>query len=101
MFGKHLAPVTVAGMIILVAVGCGESQNPIGQYGKEIIHDHKRTQRVKVRADMQALKTAIQQYYTERGRFPESLTDVPLVQNQGIDTDLYSYDPTTGNVNLR
>ncbi|MFQ5924147.1 MAG: hypothetical protein ACE5M4_15015 [Anaerolineales bacterium] len=101
MFGKHLAPVTVAGMLMLVAVGCSESQNPIGQYGKEVIQAHERTQRVKARADMQVLKTAIQQYYTERGRFPESLTDVPLVQNQGIDTELYSYDPTTGNVNLR
>ncbi len=50
---------------------------------------------------MQALKTAIQQYYIEQGRFPSSLSDLPIVQYQEIDPDLYVYDPVTGSVKLR
>lgn len=101
MFRKHLALVTVAGIFALVVVGCGENQNPIQQYGKEVIQAHERTQKVKARADMQAVKTAIQQYYIETGRFPASLTDLSLVQNQGIDPNLYAYDPATGSIHLR
>jgi hypothetical protein len=101
MFRNYLTPVTVAGMFVLVVVGCGESQNPIQQYGKEVIQAYERTERVKAQADMQALKTAIQQFYIERGNFPASLNDLPLVQNQGIDPDLYAYDPATGRIQLR
>jgi hypothetical protein len=101
MFRKHLALVTVAGIFALVVVGCGENQNPIQQYGKEVIQAHERTQKVKARADMQAVKTGIQQYYIETGHFPASLTDLSLVQNQGIDPNLYAYDPATGSIHLR
>ncbi len=101
MFRKHLALVTVAGIFALVVVGCGESQNPIQQYGEEVIQAYGRTKRVKARADMQAVKTAIQQYYIETGHFPASLTDLSLVQNQGIDPNLYAYDPATGSIHLR
>ena len=101
MFGKHFAAVTVAGMVLFVAVGCSESQNPIAQYGSEVLGAHERTQRVKARADMQAIKTGIQEYYVERGRYPASLTDLSLVQNQGINPDLYVYDPATGSIQLR
>ena len=98
---NHLMLVTVSGIFALAIVGCGESQNPVRQYGNEVIHARERTERVKARADMQVLKTAIQQYYIDRGRFPESLSALPLVQNQGIDTDLYAYDPATGNIQLQ
>ena len=37
----------------------------------------------------QAIKTGIQQHHIESGRDPASLDDLPLVQNQGIDPDLY------------
>lgn len=98
MLGKHFAAVTVVGMVLL---GCSESQNPIAQYGNEVLGAHERTQRVRARADMQAITTGIQEYYVEQGRYPVSLTDLSLVQNQGIDPDLYVYDPATGNIQLR
>ncbi|MFQ5988406.1 MAG: hypothetical protein ACE5K9_00660 [Candidatus Methylomirabilales bacterium] len=101
MFRKHIWPATVAGIMLLVAVGCSESQNPIQQYGEEVIQAGERTKRVRARADMQALKTAIQQYHIETGRFPASLTDLPIVEYQDIDTDLYDYDPATGRIRLQ
>ncbi len=79
MFGKHFAPVSVVGMVLLVTLGCSESQNPITQYGNEVLGAHERTQTVKARTDMQAIKTGIQEYYVERRRYPSSLTDLSLV----------------------
>ncbi len=101
MFRKQIWPATVAGMMLLVAVGCSESQNPIQQYGNEVIQAGERTKRLRARADMQALKTGIQQYYIEQGRFPASLSDLPIVQYQDLDPDLYAYDPSTGSIHLQ
>lgn len=101
MLRTKILTATVAGMMLLVGVGCSESQNPIQQYGNEVIQAGERTKRVRAKADMQALKTAIQQYYIEEGRFPESLSDLSVVQYQEIDTNLYVYDPATGSIHLR
>jgi hypothetical protein len=101
MFRTHCTSIIIASTVLLVMVGCSENQNPVHQYGKEVIQAHERTQRVKAQADMRALKTSIEQYYIEWGRFPASLNDLPLITNQGIDTDLYVYDPATGDINLR
>ncbi|MFQ5847433.1 MAG: hypothetical protein ACE5IQ_07110 [Candidatus Methylomirabilales bacterium] len=101
MVKKHIGALIVVGMLLLLLGGCGESQNPIEEYGKEVIQAKGRAERVRAQADLQVLKTAIQQYYVERGRFPVSLTDLPLVQNQGIDPTLYAYDPATGSIHLR
>ena len=101
MFRKQVGSVTVAAMFLLVTMGCSESENPFQQYGEELIRAPGRAEKAKNQADLQALKTAIQQYQIERGSFPASLTDLPLVQNQGIDPTLYVYDPAAGNVRLR
>jgi len=100
MFNKQVKLVLVT-LLPLVVVGCGESQNPAQQYGKEVIDAKGRAERVRAQADLQALKTAIQEFYVERGHFPASLNDLPLVQNQGIDPTVYAYDPATGSIQLR
>lgn len=99
MFRKRVGLVAVAGMLLLVAVGCGE--NPFEQYGTEVIQAHGRAKKTRARANLQALRTAIQQYHIEEGRFPDSLTDLDLVYSEGFDLDLYTYDPATGSVQLR
>lgn len=101
MIKERFAPVTLALLLMLVAVGCGEGQNPVQQYGKEVIDAKKRVESVRAQADMKALETALQQYYVDNGRFPASLSDLPIVQRQRIDPDLYVYDPATGNIQLR
>ncbi|MGH7478003.1 MAG: hypothetical protein ACREJ8_00220 [Candidatus Methylomirabilales bacterium] len=101
MHRNHVAAASVALLSLFLALGCGEGQNPIQQYGKEVIDAKGRVERVRAQADMKALETAIQQYYVENGRFPASLTELPLVQNQRIDVSLYAYDPATGNIQLR
>jgi len=101
MLNNQVAPVTVTLFILFFALGCGEGQNPVQQYGEEVLKAKGRVERVRAQSDMKALETAIQQYYVENGRFPASLTELPLVQNQRIDVSLYAYDPATGNIQLR
>ena len=101
MHRHHVATASVALVLLFLVLGCGEGQNPVQQYGKEVIDAKERVERVRAQADMKALETAIQQYYVENGRFPASLTELPLVQNQRIDVSLYAYDPGTGNIQLR
>ena len=101
MFSNQVAPVTVTLFVLFFVLGCGEGQNPVQQYGKQVIDAKGRVERVRAQADMKALETAIQQYYVENGRFPASLTELPLVQNQRIDVSLYAYDPATGNIRIR
>ena len=101
MFRRHIWPAAAAGIMLLVAAGCSDSQDPIQQYGQEVIQASERTKRVRGQADMQALKTALQQYSIKRGHFPESLDELSIVQYQRIDRDPYSYDPATGRIHLR
>ncbi|MFQ5897544.1 MAG: hypothetical protein ACE5JN_04775 [Candidatus Methylomirabilia bacterium] len=101
MFGGRLRTVTVVGMLLFVVVGCGEGENPVQQYAGKLISAPGQAGRAQAQVNMQLLRTAIQQYRIERGRFPASLTDLPVVQNQRIDPTLYVYDSTTGDVRLR
>ncbi len=55
---------------------------------------------VRDEADARALNSAIQQYYAEQGRYPESLKDLPYARDHGIDTGRWIYDPTAGQVRL-
>jgi hypothetical protein len=101
MHRNHVASGSVALLFLFLALGCGEGQNPVQQYGKEVLKAKGRVERVRAQANIKALETAIQQYYVEHGRFPASLSDLPIVQRQRIDVSLYAYDPATGNIQLR
>jgi hypothetical protein len=101
MHRNHIAVASVALLLLLLVLGCGEGQNPVQQYGKEVIDTKGRVERVRAQADLKALETAIQQYYVEHGRFPASLTELSLVQNQRIEISLFAYDPATGSIQLR
>ncbi|MFQ5924292.1 MAG: type II secretion system protein GspG [Anaerolineales bacterium] len=101
MYRKHIAAFTVALVFPLVLMGCGESENRSTQIEKDVIEAQGRAEGVRAHVNLKVLETAIQQYYVEWGRFPKSLNDLPILQNQGIDPDLYEYDPATGKVRLR
>jgi len=101
MHRNHVAAASVSLMLLFLALGCGEGQNPVQQYGEEVLKAKGRVEKVRAQANIKALETAIQQYYVEHGRFPASLSDLPIVQRQRIDVSVYAYDPGTGNIQLR
>ncbi|HEY7675718.1 MAG TPA: hypothetical protein VIG69_01500 [Candidatus Methylomirabilis sp.] len=100
--GGRLSAVALAGLLAVVAPlgGCGE-QKPKEETVRDVVEAQQRARRVKARADLQAIQTALQAHYAEQGRFPDRLEALPLVQDQRIDTSVYAYDPGTGQVSLR
>lgn len=98
---NHVASASVVLVFLFLALGCGEGQNPVQQYGEKVLKAKGRVERVRAQVDIKTLETAIQQYYLDHGRFPASLSDLPIVQRQGLDVSLYAYDPATGNIQLR
>jgi competence protein ComGC len=100
MVRNDVATALGALVLLVLVFGCGEGQNPIQQYGEEVLKAKGRVERARAQANIKALETAIQQYYVDNGRFPASLSDLPIVQRQGIDVSLYTYDPATGNIQL-
>jgi hypothetical protein len=97
-----LSAVALAGLLGVVVPlgGCGE-QKPKEENIRDVVEAQQRARKVKAQADLQAVRTAVQAYYTEQGRFPDRLDALPLVQDQRIDTSAYAYDPATGQVGLR
>ena len=96
------AAVALASLLGAVPIlgGCGE-QKPKEENIRDVVEAQQRARRVKAQADVQAINTALQAYYTEQGRFPDRLDALPLVQDQRIDASLYAYDAATGQVSLR
>ena len=87
------------GVVPLVG-GCRE-QKPKEENIRDVVEAQQRARMVKAQADLQAISTALQAYYAERGRFPDRLDALPLVQDQRIDASLYAYDAASGQVSLR
>jgi hypothetical protein len=100
--GGWRAAAALAALLGVVAPlgGCGE-QKPKEENIRDVVEAQERAKRVKARADLQAIQTALQAYYAEQGRFPDRLDALPFVQEQRIDTAPYAYDPASGQVSLR
>jgi hypothetical protein len=92
------AVILVAGTSFLGA--CGE-QKPKQDAAEQVLGAQQRTKAVKAQADLQAIRTALQAYQLENGRYPDRLEALPLVQDMRIDTSWYAYDPGTGEVRMR
>jgi len=79
---------------------CGE-QKPKQDAAEQVLGAQERTKAVRAQADLQAIRTALQTYQLDNGRFPDRLEALPLVQDLRIDTSWYDYDPGTGQVRMR
>ena len=97
-----LSAAALAGFLGLVVPlgGCGE-QKPKEENIRDLVEAQQRARRVKAGADVKAIQAALQMHLAEHGRYPDSLDALSLVRDQRIDTSLYTYDPSTGQVSVR
>jgi hypothetical protein len=84
-------------MAIIIGAGCSDDKNPVREYGSTLTGAVKKAEKTKVLADLLSIKTEITRYKTENGAFPQSLVDLNM---RGIDPDLYTYNPQTGQVSV-
>jgi PBP1b-binding outer membrane lipoprotein LpoB len=91
---RIMAFITLA---ILIGAGCSDDKNPVREYGTTLTGAVKKAEKTKVLADMATIRSEIMRYKAENSVFPPSLNDLNM---KDIDTDLYTYNPETGQVAL-
>lgn len=94
-----MRPVITLFLIMLVLAGC--DSNPAQQYGDTLIDAKRRAEATAVKADLNAVRTALEGYKAEKGAYPASLAEVSVISRQPLPADRFSYDPATGEIKER
>jgi len=88
-------------LLLAVAVmlaGCGEGgKNPVEEYGDTMVDSLDRAETAALKMNLTTVKAAIDRYYARHGSYPERLDDLSL---HNISTDMYLYDPDTGEITI-
>ena len=88
--------------LLFLLLGCEEKpKNPVAEYGDALIDSYQRGKNAGDKANLDALKKAVESYRATNGRLPESLEDVKEFIGSGIDLSKYTYSSETGTVSLK
>lgn len=99
LFARKFCIVLLLVVSVLAAEGC--SQDPVKEYGNEVLKARDRAGGTVDMANLRSLKSAVRMYHTQNGQYPESLEDIAGTLNTQLDLGKYDYDPETGAVTLR
>lgn len=88
--------------VLAFFTACDEKpKNPVSEYGNIMIDSYKKGQKAGEAANLDAVKKAVQAYHALNDKYPQSLADVKELIGAEMDMSKYSYDPQTGDVNIR
>lgn len=88
--------------VLSLIAACDEKpKNPVSEYGNIMIDSYKKGQKAGEAANLDAVKKAVQAYHALNDKYPQSLADVKELIGAEMDMSKYSYDPQTGDVNIR
>ncbi len=76
-------------------------ENPVEKYRDLMIDSYKKGQEAREKANLYALRSAVQAYYASNGKYPESLEDVESLIDSKVDFSKYDYNPENGFVSLK
>ena len=89
-------------VVLFLLFSCKEKpKNPVAEYGDALIDSYKRGQQAGEKANLDALKKAVESYRATNGRLPENLDKVQEFIGSGIDPSKYDYNPENGSVSLK
>ncbi len=94
--GKSISVILI--FLFLTLPGCGEEENPIQEYGDNLIGALEKAERAKLVSSLPVIRAQLMQYKIQHGRYPESLEELSL---QDVRLDALSYNPKTGEVRLK
>jgi hypothetical protein len=86
--------------VISIAFVFSCKEDPIREYGDEVIDAMDRSQGTVDIANMKSLQNAVRMYRMENNSYPESLEEVADILNSPVDLNRFHYDPDTGKVTL-
>jgi hypothetical protein len=91
----------LAVLVLFSFLSAGCKEDPLKQYGNEVIDAMDRTEAQVNRVNLKNLQSAVKMYYMQNGKYPETLEDLGRLMNSRVDLSLYDYDPETGRVTLQ
>ena len=81
---------------------CDEKpKNPVAEYGDALVGSYKRGQQAGEKANLDAVKKAVQLYYSTNDKFPKNLDEAKDFMGPDIDISKYDYNPDNGTVSLK
>jgi hypothetical protein len=88
--------------VLFLFFACKEKpKNPVAEYGDALIDSYKRGQNAGEKANLDALKKAVESYRATNGRLPENMEEMKEFIGSGIDTSKYDYNSENGAVSLK
>ena len=83
------------------AVKANPVANPVENYAKGMKGYEGRAEGAQAEEDLGDIRTAIQTYQMDNGRYPASLAAVKPYIRAGIDINRFNYNPADGSVSLK
>lgn len=91
-------------MIILIAflaALCSCKDNPVQQYGNDLVDSYEYSSEVADQSTIEAAKRTITAIRATEGRYPKGLDEISASMGVPLDPNLYDYDPATGRIGPR
>ncbi len=87
--------------LFLATAGCDSEVNPVKEMGDGMIESMETSKEFADEITFLNIKKALQMYYAENSKYPESLKDIEDFMDSPIDIELYEYNPETGELNKK
>ena len=93
---------TAAYALLLLPYGCDRApDNPIAEHGDAVINAYQKSKVLRDTASLSSVRTAVQTFYAEKGRYPGDLSEIDALLGAKYDLSMYAYDPVYGSVSLK
>ncbi len=94
--------IITAFLLLLIIAGCDQKpKNPIAEHGDAMIDAYQKSKVLRDTASLSSVRTVIQTFYAEKGRYPDDLSEIKDLLGAEYDLSVYSYDPANGSVSLK
>lgn len=87
--------------LFLAAAGCDSDVNPVKEFGDGMIESVETSKEFADEMTFLNIKKALQMYYAENSKYPETLKDIEDFMDSPIDIELYEYNPETGELSKK
>ncbi len=103
MFPKKIKAlfIVLSVLLFLATAGCNSEVNPVKEMGDSMVESVETSKEFADEMTFLNIKKALQMYYAENGKYPESLKDIEAFMDPPIDIELYEYNPETGELSKK
>ena len=95
MTRPSITRIIIFGFCLLITA-CTDEKNAAQQRGSAIVQPLITTKSVEKKVNVLEVQKSIQEYYAANGRYPADLNEVAAFNGMTLESDNYTYDPTTG-----